>query len=94
MTLRKLLPLLLVCCSFVTAYAQKETQYIYLFDCTTSMKGYNGAPDIIGDAKKCLKEDIEQKTDHCDILFIPFQGNSLSDATNSSGTRWRLASTR
>ncbi len=75
MTLRKLLPLLLVCCSFVTAYAQKETQYIYLFDCTTSMKGYNGAPDIIGDAKKCLKEDIEQKTDHCDILFIPFQGN-------------------
>lgn len=71
-----LLPLLL---SFICAFAkaqQKETNYVYLFDCTTSMKGYNGSPDIIDEAKKCLKADIEQKTDNCDILFIPFQGSN------------------
>lgn len=73
--MRKLLTFILLAITLATQ-AQKETQYIYLFDCTTSMKGFKGAPNIIDEAKKCLKEDIEQKTDNCDILFIPFQGNN------------------
>lgn len=74
--MRKLLTCLLLTFAICTVKAQKETQYIYLFDCTTSMKGYKGAPDIIDKAKECLKRDIEQKTDNCDILFIPFQGSN------------------
>lgn len=59
----------------------KEVKYIYLFDCTTSMKGYGGAPDIWQKAKQCLKGDIDKKPDQCDILFIPFQdGRALSTA--------------
>ena len=76
--MRKLLTCLLLAIAINTVWAQnhKETQYIYLFDCTTSMKGFKGSPNIIDKAKSCLKQDIEQKTDNCDILFIPFQGNN------------------
>lgn len=80
MNWRKLLALLLLLIPFAHANAQnKEVKYIYLFDCTTSMKGYGGAPDIWQKAKDCLRGDIEKKTDQCDILFIPFQdSNPLS----------------
>lgn len=83
MNWRKLLTLLLLLISFAQTNAQnKEVKYIYLFDCTTSMKGYGGAPDIWQKAKDCLRGDIEKKTDQCDILFIPFQdSNPLSTNT-------------
>lgn len=57
--------------------AQRERNYIYLFDCTKSMKGYNGAPDIWEPTKKYLKSDIERQTPGTMVHVVPFQGQNL-----------------
>lgn len=51
--------------------AQKQRQYIYLFDCTESMKGFK----IWDPAKQWLKEDIERQADDASIVVIPFRDN-------------------
>lgn len=59
------------------AMAQRERNYIYLLDCTKSMKGYNGAPDIWEPTKKYLKSDIERQTPGTMVHVVPFQGKNL-----------------
>lgn len=46
---------------------------IYIFDCTKSMAGYNGAPNIWGETKANLKSKIEEQAPNTKITIIPFQ---------------------
>lgn len=61
----------------INVFAQRERNYIYLLDCTKSMAGYNGAPDIWESTKKYLKNDIERHTPCTMVHVVPFQGKSL-----------------
>lgn len=60
-------------CIFLCAplYCQRERNYIYLFDCTQSMKT---VVDIWEPTKKYLKEDIEKLSLSSTVSIIPFQG--------------------
>ncbi|MDL2309549.1 hypothetical protein LJC39_00270 [Parabacteroides sp. OttesenSCG-928-B22] len=57
--------------SFVQA--QRERNYIYLFDCTQSMKGFGGAPDIWEQTKKYLLNDLERMDNYSTVHIVPFQ---------------------
>lgn len=57
----------------IHTYAQRERNYIYLFDCTQSMKT---VVDIWEPTKKYLKEDIERLSPSSTVAIIPFQGNT------------------
>lgn len=59
------------------ATAQRERNYIYLLDCTKSMSGYNGTPNIWEPTKKYLKTDIERQTPGTMVHVAPFQGKNL-----------------
>lgn len=61
----------------LTATAQRERNYIYLLDCTKSMKGYNGAPDIWQSTKDYLESDIERQAPGTTVHIVPFQGHTL-----------------
>lgn len=56
-----------------TLFAQRELNYIYLFDCTQSMKGYAGAKDIWEPTKEYLKESISMLPANATVSIIPFQ---------------------
>lgn len=55
----------------LTTYAQRERNYIYLFDCTQSMKT---VVDIWEPTKNYLKVDIEKLSLSSTVSIIPFQG--------------------
>lgn len=59
------------------AMAQRERNYIYLLDCTKSMIGYNGTPDIWESTKTYLRTDIERQTSGTTVHVVPFQGETL-----------------
>ena len=73
-----LLAMILVASQF--AFAQRERNYIYLLDCTKSMSGYNGAPNIWAPTKNYLKTDIERqkKVKGTTVHVVPFQGSCLN----------------
>lgn len=52
-------------------YAQRQRNYIYVFDCTSSMKSFK----IWEPAKQWLDEDISRQTDDADIIIVPFRDN-------------------
>lgn len=54
---------------------------IYIFDCTKSMAGYNGAPDIWKETKANLKSKIEKQAPETKITIIPFQDHVYSPIT-------------
>ena len=54
----------------VPLHAQRERNYIYLFDCTQSMK----TVDIWEPTKKYLREDIERLSPSSTVTIVPFQG--------------------
>lgn len=62
--------------SVLNLYAQRERNYIYLFDCTQSMSGYGGSPDIWEQTKQYLKSDIEILSENSTINIVPFQGKA------------------
>ena len=62
----------------ISAYPALERNYIYMFDCSKSMIGYNGAPNVWADAKKYLQSDIERYSSGTSIHVIPFQHKSLA----------------
>ena len=72
MSRKYLLATLLLLTVAVTVKAQRERNYIYLFDCTQSMEGYGGQPDIWSQTKQWLWDDIGQLKDG-QITIIPFQ---------------------
>ncbi len=58
--------------STILIFAQKQRNYIYVFDCTKSMeRDFH----IWEPAKKWLKEDIERQPDEASITIIPFIAN-------------------
>lgn len=62
--------------SALNLYAQRERNYIYLFDCTQSMSGYGGSPDIWEQTKQYLKSDIEILSENSTVNIVPFQGKA------------------
>lgn len=61
----------------LSSMAQRERNYIYLLDCTKSMMGYNGSPNIWTQTKQYLKRELEKHTSGTSLHVVPFQGNAL-----------------
>lgn len=60
------------------SFAQRERNYIYLLDCTKSMIGHNGCPNIWAPTKTYLKNELEKYSPGTTLHVIPFQGIVLS----------------
>lgn len=58
--------------------AQRERNYIYLLDCTKSMIGYGGTPNIWQPTKDYLKNELEKHTPGTTLHVVPFQDKILS----------------
>lgn len=75
--------------SSLTVTAQKELNYIYLFDCTQSMEGYGGAPNIWETTKQYLKDDLNNLPDDANVFIVPFQGVAHPTIqSKASGISW------
>jgi hypothetical protein len=72
--MKKIFTLILFCILTFNINAQRERNYIYLFDCTKSMEGFGGTPNIWNSTKKYLKEDVEKLNNEDNVYIIPFQG--------------------
>ena len=68
--------LVLLCGNLV--FAQRSRNYIYLFDCTKSMTGFNGTPNIWEKAKEYVRTDIERYMPGTSIHVLPFQNQPLN----------------
>ena len=67
--------------------AQRQRNYVYLFDCTWSMKEPNG---IWENAKKFMKEDIEQLDDNANVTIVPFhQTTAHPICFKAKAFRWK-----
>lgn len=61
----------------LSVVAQRERNYIYLLDCTKSMIGFNGSPDIFEPTKNYLKNELDKHIPGTTLHIIPFQGQVL-----------------
>lgn len=77
MKLLKSLIILLSLILSVSVQAQRERNYIYVLDCTKSMTGFKGAPDIWKETKNYLKSELEKHTPGTSLHLIPFQDHAL-----------------
>lgn len=71
---------LLICfcvLSAVNTFAQKERHYIYLFDCTKSMIGFNGAPVVMPQTLDFLHKSVGSLPVGTKVSVVPFQGKVL-----------------
>lgn len=59
------------------AQAQRERNYIYILDCTKSMSGFRGTPDIWNQTKEYLRADIKRLQKGTTVHIIPFQAEVL-----------------
>ena len=72
-----------------SSMAQRERNYIYLLDCTKSMMGFNGSPNIWTQTKQYLKGELEKHTPGTSLHVVPFQENVLSDFSfDASKLEW------
>jgi len=73
--------------------AQRERNYIYLLDCTKSMIGYNGSPNIWKPTKSYLENELEKHTPSTSLHVIPFQESVLPcfnfSAEEFNGRKWK-----
>lgn len=92
-SLRTLLILLSLIISLSSVKAQRERNYIYLLDCTKSMKGFKGSPNIWEPTKSYLKKELEKHTSGTTLHVIPFQGivhpSFDFDAANFDSKKWK-----
>ena len=90
--LRKLL-ILLSLITTISVFAQRERNYIYVLDCTKSMKGFKGSPNIWEPTKSYLKSELEKHTSGTTLHVIPFQGvvhpSFDFDAANFDSKKWK-----
>ena len=90
--MRRILLLLLVLLP-MTLLAQRERNYIYLLDCTKSMIGFNGSPNIWNPTKSYLKGELDKHTPGTTLHVIPFQGNALPsinfNAEDFNAKKWK-----
>lgn len=70
--MRRILLLLLVLLS-INLLAQRERNYIYLLDCTKSMKGFGGNRNIWESTKDYLKTELGKYSPGTTLHVIPFQ---------------------
>lgn len=79
--MKKLSAFLLMMLLALNVVAQNRLRNkIYILDCTKSMEGYNGSPDIWQQTKDYLREDIEEEANSnpdTRITIVPFQGSTL-----------------
>ncbi|MCC8071533.1 MAG: VWA domain-containing protein [Bacteroidales bacterium] len=80
-SLRHILLALLGLLAAMPVGAQREQNVVFLFDCTKSMKGYNGAPDIWEGAKAKLHNDLQRRPEGTRVTVIPFQNAPLETYT-------------
>ena len=73
----KTLILLLSLIVSASVMAQRERNYIYLLDCTKSMIGYGGTPNIWQPTKDYLKNELEKHTPGTTLHVVPFQDKIL-----------------
>lgn len=82
----KTLILLLSLILSVSVLAQRERNYIYVLDCTKSMTGFKGSPDIWNTTKQYLHKELNKHVPGTTLHIIPFQDNILApysfDANN------------
>lgn len=72
--IKRLVYALMLCIAVAfTAAGQRDRNYIYVLDCTKSMAGYNGAPDIWADTKGFLRKEIEKLPAGTQVTVVPFQ---------------------
>lgn len=72
--INRLVHAILLCMAVIfPAYGQRDRNYIYVLDCTKSMAGYNGAPDIWADTKGFLRKEIEKLPAGTHVTVVPFQ---------------------
>lgn len=74
----KTLILILSLIMSVSVIAQRERNYIYVLDCTKSMTGYKGSPDIWNSTKQYLQKELNKHVPGTTLNIIPFQDNVLS----------------
>lgn len=70
----------------LSVVAQRERNYIYLLDCTKSMTGHKGSPNIWTSTKNYLYNELQKHTPGTTLHVVPFQEVVLPaysfDATN------------
>ncbi len=70
----------------LSVLAQRERNYIYVLDCTKSMTGFKGSPDIWNTTKQYLQKELNKHVPGTTLHVIPFQDKILSpysfDANN------------
>lgn len=69
----------------ISAYSQTGRNYIYLLDCTKSMIGYSGSPNIWEPTKKYLSEDLKRLDSACLWSIIPFNDKVLEVYSSNDG---------
>lgn len=75
--------------SIQSSFAQRERNYIYLLDCTKSMMGFGGSPNIWEQTKLYLKGELAKHTPGTSLHVVPFQGNALPDFSfDASNLEW------
>ena len=57
--------------------AQRERNYIYLFDCTKSMIGFGGSPKIFDSTSNYLRKELEKHAPGTTLHVVPFQDKIL-----------------
>lgn len=63
--------------STISSFAQKERHYIYLFDCTKSMVGYKGSPEVMPQTLSFLRRSIGSLPNGTKVSVVPFQDKVL-----------------
>ena len=73
--------------------AQRERNYIYVLDCTKSMTGFKGSPNIWKPTKSYLKNELEEHTPSTSLHVIPFQETVLPcfnfNAEDFNAKKWK-----
>ena len=74
----------------LTLSAQRERNYIYLLDCTKSMTGFNGCPNIWVPTKNYLRNELQKHVPGTTLHVIPFQGKVLpAFSFDASNLKWQ-----
>lgn len=93
MKLLKSLLILLSLIISISVLAQRERNYIYVLDCTKSMTGFKGSPNIWEPTKSYLKNELEKHTPSTSLHVIPFQDIVLPcfnfNAEDFNAKKWK-----
>jgi len=71
--MNRLLTIIISTMLALSATAQRERNYVYIIDCTQSMRDDN---HIWEETKKYLKDDIQRQADNSTINVVPFQSTA------------------